>query len=82
MIVDLTKYHLKENMTATEVENLLGDDYIRIENEGKLDQTISYYYSYDGYHERLSNSMYLDIYFNSQNEIVDFEYYEETAEWL
>jgi len=81
MVYDLMNNHLKENMTATEVEKLLGEDFRRVENEGNLDQTISYYYSYDGYHERLSNNIYLDIYFNAQNKIVDFEVYEEMADW-
>lgn len=82
MIEDLTKNYLKENLSATEVEALLGDYYIRVENEGALEETISYYYSYDGYHERVSKNMYLDIYFNSENKIVSWELYEEAADWL
>ncbi|MCM1989168.1 hypothetical protein [Oceanirhabdus seepicola] len=82
MIDDLTKNYLKENMSATEVENLLGEySFTRYKNEGDLEQTISYYYSYYGYHERLSNDLYLNIYFNSENKIVRWEFYEEPALW-
>lgn len=82
MIDDLTKNHLKENMTEKEVENLLGEySFTRYKNEGDLEQTISYYYSYYGYHERVSNDLYLNIYFNSENKIVSWEFYEEPALW-
>lgn len=82
MIDDLTKNHLKENMTATEVKNLLGEySFTRYENEGDLEQTISYYYSYYGYHERLFKDLYLNIYFNSENKIVRWDFYEEPALW-
>lgn len=82
MIDDLTKNYLKENMTATKVENLLGEDFERYNNDGDLEQTIAYCYSYYGYHERLSNHLYLNIYFNSENKIVRWEFYEEPADWL
>lgn len=82
MIDDLTKNYLKENMTATEVENLLGEySFTGYKNEGELEQTISHYYSYNGYHERLSKDLYLNIYFNSENKIVRWEFYEEPALW-
>ncbi|MCY6372229.1 hypothetical protein [Clostridium ganghwense] len=82
MIDDLTKKHLKKNMTAKEVENLLGEySFTKYKNEGDLDQTIAYYYSYYGYHERVSNDLYLNIYFNSENKIVRWEFYEEPALW-
>lgn len=81
MVEDLMENYLKKNMTVTEVEKLLGENFLH-KNEGNIDQNISYCYSYYGYHERVSNNMYLDIYFNSQNKVVSWKTYEEKADWL
>lgn len=82
MLNDLTRNYLKKGMRAESVVRLLGQPASQYDNDGNWDKTISHVYEYRSYYEKKNTDQSLELYFDSQSQLIDWHIVEQESDWL
>lgn len=82
MLNDLTQNYLKKDMRAESIVRLLGHPASHYDNNGNWDKTISHVYEYRSYYEKKKIDQSLELYFDSQSQLIDWHIVEKESDWL